>query len=271
MVREAVISRFSKEFDSTKNEMFSHAFFGKELLELKRLTEYFDEVLLLNKSESYQESVDLLYILAEEGHLDSINELAYIFLEQEDFEVVADILDLYPDPLNPRILYLKALLQEKSLEFDLEAYITAAEAGSANAALVLFERNLTSDRKVAKYWLTKAEFIGHQNLQKYLEMWQFKPKQFVIVTARDGNGSLIGVSIFDHGTEELLEEPDSIEEAIQFCITSESGFEFQEPYTEMFDPNFRIKIFPGSQQIVIAEDYHDYWFGEYPSDLDAAI
>jgi hypothetical protein len=271
LVREAANTRLRGRFQLAQTGISSTSCLGRELLDFKRVTEFFDEAVFLNKNEAYQASVDILYELAEEGHLNSIIELVYTFMGQEDFEVAQEVLDFFPDPNNPRILYLKALLQEKNEEFDYEAYLTAAEAGSANAALVLFERNFASDRKVAKYWLTKAESIGHHNLQKYLEMWDFKPKQFIVATARDETGSLTGVSIFRHDTEELLEEPNSIGEAIQFCITADGGFDFQEDYYEEFDPIFRVKIFPDSQRIVIAERYHDYWFGEYPSDLDAAI
>lgn len=271
LVREAANAELRSRFQLPQKEFLLSTFFGRELLDFKRMTEFFDEAVFLHKKGSYQESVNILYELAEQGHLDSIIELVYIFLDQDDFEVAQEILDFFPDPNNSRILYLKALLQEKSAEFDYGAYVKAAEAGSANAALVLFERNLSRDRREAKYWLSKAEFIGHHALQKYLEMWKFKNKQFVIATARDEIGSLTGVSVFRRDTEELLEEFNSIGEAIQFCVTSEGGFDFQEPYSETFEPNFRIKIFPDSQRIIIAEDYHDYWFGYYPVDLDAAI
>jgi HEAT repeat protein len=273
IVREAAINTLITCIASEKSGIIQSTAQRIKILGQKRVFEYFDEAIRLCKNGAYQEGVNILHELAQEGHLDSIIELVYIFLDQEDFEDAKEIIDFYPDSTNSRILYLKAYVQEKGSSFDYKAYLSAAEAGSVNAALVLFEQNILSDREVAKRWLTRAKAIGHKDLNHYLEMWSFKPreKKFTIVIGRENNGSLTSIAVFRYDTEELLEQFNSIDDAIQFCTNSEGGFDFQEPYSEEFVPIFRVKIFLDSERIVIVENDHEYWFGDFPSDLDAAV
>ena len=251
---------------------------GRNSLIEKRVSHFFSEGVALYSQDKHQEGADILFKLAYDGHLDSINELAYIFLDQDDFSVVEELLECYPDVNNPTILYLRAKMVEAVEVLDnlsteaLKAYEKAAIAGSANAALALVEYYVSKDWSLARKWFRRAKKIGHPKLQYFHELLNARDKQFTIVIGRDSSGSLTQVAVFRYGTEELMQDFDSISEAIKSCIDAEGGFDFQEDYddSEEFEASYHIKVFPESNSINIAEEDHDYWFGNL-SDMDAAI
>jgi TPR repeat protein len=254
------------------------AFPGRNSLIEQRVSHFFGKGVALYSQDKHQEGADILFELAYDGHLDSINELAYIFLDQADFSVVEELLECYPDVNNPTILYLRAKMVEAVEALDnlstetLKAYEKAAIAGSSNAALALVEYYVSKDRSVARKWFRRAKKIGHPKLQYFHEMLNAREKQFTIVIGRGKSGSLTQVAVFRYGTEELLQDFDTISEAIKSCIAAEGGFDFQEDYddSEEFEASYHIKVFPDSNSINIAEEDHDYWFGNL-SDMDAAV
>ena len=251
---------------------------GRNSLIEKRNSQLFSEGIALCFEKKHQEGADIFFELAYDGHLESINELVYMFLDQRDFKVVEELLECYPDANNPTILFLRAKMFEAVENLDnlgaeaLNAYEKAAIAGSVHAAFTLVEEYATKDRLIAKKWLSRATEIGHPKLQYFKEMLSAQEKQFTIVIGRDNSGGLTQVSVFRYGTEELLRDFDSISEATNFCITSQGGFDFQEDYDESedFSADYHIKVFPDSNTINIAEEDHDYWFGNL-LDMDAAL
>ncbi len=88
-----------------------------------------------------QECANIWMDLADYGHLDSIEQLVYIFLDQKEFEEVARLIDCAKNPNEPIILYLKARLIEErdGVEAAMDSFKTAAEAGNPNSYLFLLE------------------------------------------------------------------------------------------------------------------------------------
>ncbi len=114
----------------------------------------FQEGLKLWNAGKSQECANIWQDLADHGHLDSIEQLAYIFLDQKEFEEVARLIDCAEDPNDPIILYLKARKIEEEIGIDatvynsvtknfdtpaLESFRIAADAGNPNACFVLFD------------------------------------------------------------------------------------------------------------------------------------
>lgn len=114
-----------------------------------------------------QECANIWMDLADYGHLDSIEQLVYIFLDQKEFEEVARLIDCAKNPNEPIILYLKARLIEErdGVDAAMESFKTAAEAGNPNSYLFLLEVAIEEQSlEDAKFILSKlaehSEFFG---------------------------------------------------------------------------------------------------------------
>ena len=94
----------------------------------------------MNTDEMLQDGAEILMELANLGHIDSIEQLVYIFLDQKDFDDAESYINCAEDPTTPIILYLKARLIEErdGEEFALESFRVAAEHGSPNSILTMF-------------------------------------------------------------------------------------------------------------------------------------
>ena len=107
----------------------------------KEMDRKFQEgVSLINSEDGLQDGADILMELAELGHLESIEQLVYIFLDQKDFELAEYYINCAHDPNKPIILYLQARKIEESagLEEALTMLESAIESGSADACRRLF-------------------------------------------------------------------------------------------------------------------------------------
>ena len=95
---------------------------------------------LMHTDETLQDGAEILMELANFGHIDSIEQLVYIFLDQEEFDVAESYINCAKDPNTPIILYLKARLIEErdGEESALESFRVAAEHGSPNAIVTMF-------------------------------------------------------------------------------------------------------------------------------------
>jgi hypothetical protein len=109
-------------------------------MQAKEMNLKFQEGVRLFEGGSVQEGADIWTELAKFGHVDSIEQLTYIFLDQKDFEYVTTLLQYASNPSDPLMLYLKARLIEESegAEIALKSYIFAADAGSPHACLMMF-------------------------------------------------------------------------------------------------------------------------------------
>jgi len=96
----------------------------------------------MNTDEMLQNGAEILMELANLGHIDSIEQLVYIFLDQEDFDDAESYINCAKDPDNPIILYLKARLIEErdGEESALESFRIAAAHGSPNSILTMFKK-----------------------------------------------------------------------------------------------------------------------------------
>ena len=114
---------------------------------------------LFEKGKS-QEGADIWMDLAELGHLDAIEQLVYIFLDQRDFDTVDTLIDFAKDPTDPLVLYLKARKIEENAGFEdsIDSYRFAAESKSADACRRLFDHAIfNDDSENGEYYLTKLK------------------------------------------------------------------------------------------------------------------
>jgi hypothetical protein len=127
----------------------------------------FDEAIELFNEEKYQQGSDLLFDLAKQGHLDSIEQLVYIFLDQADFDTVKLLISYYNDQKHPTVLFLKARLTEEASGADSarQQFQDAANAGSPNACAAMAEY-LMDDGFIydAEVWVDKAEALKFINI-----------------------------------------------------------------------------------------------------------
>ncbi len=108
---------------------------------------------LMHTEGGLQDGAEILMELAELGHLDSIEQIVYIFLNQKDFELTEYYINCALDPNLPIVLYLKAREIEESVGFEeaLESFEFAVQSGSADACMRLFNvaiDNQDTDRAV---------------------------------------------------------------------------------------------------------------------------
>ena len=127
----------------------------------------FDQAVELFDQGKAQEGSDLMFDLAREGHLDSVEQLVYIFLDQKDFTTAENLIQDYSDQKNPTILYLTARLVEEKVDLGAAAdlYLIAAKAGSPNACAALVQLNIDNGLlDEAANWLKKARKLDFWNI-----------------------------------------------------------------------------------------------------------
>jgi hypothetical protein len=109
-------------------------------MKAKEMDQKFQEGAKLWNAGKSQECANIWMDLADLGHLDSIEQLVYIFLDQKEFEEVARLIDCAKNPNEPIILYLKARLIEErdGVDAAMDSFKTAAEAGNPNAISLMF-------------------------------------------------------------------------------------------------------------------------------------
>jgi len=254
----------------------SGMFLNKKMLKIKKEFHYFSDAERYFKDGKSDDAVELLFELAVSGHIESFEKIFDIFLNQENFEYVEELLNDFPSQDNPRILYLRAKLIEKSKSTDLDLYIDAANAGSLSAMLTLVEKLALTDREEAKKWLNKANRIGVSGFYHYEEMLQIKPlpkSLKIIVVTSDETGQWIEYVVQRFESSEFVFEFESLETAIDYCISQKSGFaviQVNESWVQLAtESEYRIKVITHRNEVTIAEGIHDYWFGGL-DDINAA-
>lgn len=244
----------------------------------KNLSAKFDEAIALFSQGKAQEGADILFELAEAGHIQSVEELSYILLDQEDYEIVRNLIEQFPDQNNPTILYLRAKLIEATIGFDVQAYELAANAGKSNAAVSLVEYycSIYRDKSQAKRWLEVAEQLEHPKIQFFREMVELVEieKVFTIAVGSDDSDEFLEVRVYEFDSGNLVEKFNDLSDAVEFCHRKDRGFEVV--YVgdtwdiRSTDFVFRCRVVYEENRITISENYVDYWFGEL-KDIDTAI
>ena len=115
---------------------------------------------LMNTDEMSQDGAEILMELANLGHIDSIEQLVYVFLDQKDFDDAESYINCAKDPNTPIILYLKARLIEErdGEESALESFRIAADHGSPNAILTMFNLAIWDENVVdAEFYFEKVK------------------------------------------------------------------------------------------------------------------
>lgn len=122
---------------------------------------------LMYTDEKVQEGADILMELVEFGHLDSIEQLVYIFLDQKNFDVAEYNIKCARDPNIPIILHLKARLIEESVGFEesIDGFKKAVAAGSPNACRRMFQKSIHDD-------LLEEAIFYLDKLRKYPEYFK---------------------------------------------------------------------------------------------------
>jgi hypothetical protein len=273
----------SRAQGTLKEKLFRHQlsgsgiFLNKEMLKAKKEFQYFSDAERYFKVGKNDDAVELLFELAVGGHIESFEKIYEIFLNQGDFEYVEELLNDFITQDNPKILYLRAKLIEKWKSTDLDLYIKAASAGSLSAMLTLVEKLALIDREEAKKWLDEAKRIGISGTQHYEEMLQIKPLPMslkIIVVTSDETGQWIEYVVQRFESSELVFEFESLETAIDYCISQESGFaviQVNEDWVRLnSESQYRIKVLAHRSRVTIAEGIYEYWFGDL-NDIDAAV
>ena len=255
----------------------SNTFLNKKMLKEKKEFQYFSDAERFFKKDRAEEAVELLFELSFGGHIESLEKLFEIFLNQSDYDVVEDLLNEFPIKDNPSVLYMRAKLIEESNSTNLDLYIDAANAGSWNAMLTLVEKYSLTDREEAKSWLAKAEKIDLTGIKHYEEMLEIKPlakSLKIIVVTSDETGQWMDYIVQRFESSEFVFEFESLEMAIDFCISENSGFEViqvNESWVQLSsEASYRIKVIASDNRVTIAEGIHDYWYGGL-DDIKAAV
>lgn len=121
----------------------------------KEMDQKFQEGLDLWNEGKSQEGADIWMELSEHGHLVSISELFYIFLDQNEFDAAQSYIDCSKDQNDPTILFLKARLIEErdGMGAAVESFKIAADAGHPGSLSLLFDWAIRDEN------LTDAEFF----------------------------------------------------------------------------------------------------------------
>jgi len=238
-----------------------------EELESENVQELFRKANLFKDKGKHQFGADILFELASDGDLRSTVELANVFIDQEDFGVVEELLDDYPDQEDSTILYLRAKLSERTGSYDFDAYLRAAHAGDSSAALALVEHFASSDIYLAKRWLARAKEIGHPKIEYFHDMLTILPreKKFLI------NIGTEEVRVFDAKGIELVSTFEDLHEAVLYCLSKEGGFdvlhvdESGDALYSYFGSHMKVI---NTDELIIAGD-SEYWFGRLEDMQDA--
>lgn len=107
----------------------------------KEMDQKFQEGLELWNEGKSQEGADIWMELSDHGHLVSISELFYIFLDQSEFDAAQSYIDCAKDQNNPTILFLKARLIEErdGMDSAVESFKVAADAGHPGSLSLIFD------------------------------------------------------------------------------------------------------------------------------------
>ena len=127
-------------------------------MKAKEMDQKFQEGLKLWNDGQSQECANIWQDLADHGHLDSIEQLAYIFLGQKEFEEVARLIDCAKNPNEPIVLYLKARLIEErdGIDAAMDSFKAASEAGSPNSCSAMFKFSIEQQNiEDAKFYLSR--------------------------------------------------------------------------------------------------------------------
>lgn len=100
-----------------------------------------------------------------------------------------------------------------------------------------------------------------------------KSLQILLVTS-DETGQWVEFKVQSFESSELVAEFESLEEAIEFCISEKTGFEVidvnESGVRLVSQVDRRIKIVTDHDKIIIAEGLLDYWYG-YLDEIDEAV
>ena len=151
-----------------------------------------------------QECANIWMDLADYGHLDSIEQLVYIFLDQKEFEEVARLIDCAKNPNEPIILYLKARLIEErdGVDAAMDSFKTAAEAGNPNSYLFLLEVAIEEQSiEDAKFCLSKlaehSEYFGiSSNPTSYYQELKERAEELIAELSYSGADSESANEVF---------------------------------------------------------------------------
>jgi hypothetical protein len=152
--------------------MLFNPFMNAKEMDLK-----FQEGLRLWNAGKSQECANIWMDLADFGHLDSIEQLTYIFLDQKEFEEVGRLIACAKNPNNPIIFYLKARLIEErdGIDAAMDSFRAASEAGSPNACLFMLNISIEQQNiEDAKFYLSRlakhSEYSdNYQELRERIE------------------------------------------------------------------------------------------------------
>ena len=274
---DAEVRRSVAENPRTSMEIL--AVLSKEIVEIGEEVESENVQELFRKAISFIEKgkgqfgADILFELASDGDLRSTAELVNIFMDQEDFGVVEELLDDCLDQEDSTVLYLRANLLERTGAYDFNAYLRAAHAGNPSAALALVEHFASSDVYLAKRWLARAKEIGHPKIAYFHDMLTIKPreKKFLINIETDITNSYSEVRVFDAKGIELVSTFEDLHEAVLFCLSKEGGFDVVH-VNENGDAHYsyfgsHMKVI-NTYELIIAAD-SEYWFGRLEDMQDA--
>ena len=266
----------------------------------KEMDQKFQEGISLIKSEDgLQDGANIWMELAELGHLDSIEQLVYIFLEQTDFELAEYYINCARDSNEPIILYLKARLIEERYGRDdaIPGFKAAASAGNPNSNLLMFELALEDcSFESANYFLEKLR--GHEeilslmsnptnleNLRHQLDIqrkhfqdlseFNAETKAFTIAVGSDETDVYLEVRVYDYYSKKLVRKfHDDLIGAVEFCSSRDLGFEviYVGDSWDIADTEivYRGKVLWSEKKITISANYEDYWVGEL-NEIDSAI
>lgn len=124
----------------------------------KEMDQKFQEGLDLWNEGKSQEGAEIWMNLSEHGHLISISELFYIFLDQNEFDAAQSYIDCAKDQNDPTILFLKARLIEErdGMDVAVESFKVAADAGHPGSLSLIFNWAIRDGN------ITDAEFYFEQ-------------------------------------------------------------------------------------------------------------
>lgn len=253
---------------------------------------------LWNEGKS-QEGADIWMELSEHGHLVSISELFYIFLDQNEFNVAQSYIDCVKDQNDPIILFLKARLIEErdGISAAVESFKIAADAGHPGSLSLIFDWAIQDNNfDEAQTYLEKLQaqelFLSmmkepvtieelRQKLEKHKKFvqeilgFEAEDKVFTIAVGSDETDVYLEVRVYDYQEQELVKNfNDDLRGAVDFCSRKDRGFEviyvgdtWNIAKSEIV---YHGRVFWSENRVTIAENYEDYWFGEL-KDIDNAI
>jgi hypothetical protein len=254
---------------------------------------------LMNTDGMVQDGAEILMELANLGHIDSIEQLVYIFLDQQDFDDAESYINCAKDPSTPIILYLKARLIEErdGKAAAMETFKAAAAAGNPNSISLLFDLAIKdNDLEVAKKYLDKLRGYDHllsimnepktfealnQKLESRVQYFnqmaklRAEDKVFTIAVGSDATNTFLEVRVYAYYDQQYVQNfGDDLIGAVEFCGSKDRGFEViyvgDSWDLDTTDIIYRCKVNWSENKITISVNYEDYWFGEL-SDMYSAV